>query len=183
MNKHVFRAVVLLWLVALPAAVAARFTTPSGTSVEFTVHGPAGMIIVGSSSTLELSEHSGTLSFEVPIATLQTSGPALEGKRMRSVLEANRFPTAVLMVVRSQLNLPDEGEAQSGNVTGQLTLHGVTRPVSVHYRAQNDDATYAVTGHLDIRMTDFGITPPSYLGLSVQNAVSIDVRFRTTDDN
>ena len=57
-------------------------------------------------------------------------------------------------------------------VDGTLSLHGVTRPVSVIVRRSGD----AYTGHVVIKQTDFGIKPVSVAGgtIKVKNEVDID---------
>ena len=57
-------------------------------------------------------------------------------------------------------------------VDGTLSLHGVTRPVSVIVRRSGD----AYAGHVVIKQTDFGIKPVSVAGgtIKVKNEVNID---------
>src|SRR5258708_34412416 len=57
-------------------------------------------------------------------------------------------------------------------VDGTLSLHGVTRPVSVIVRRSGD----AYAGHVTIKQTDFGIKPASVAGgtIKVKNECDID---------
>src|SRR5882762_8456889 len=57
-------------------------------------------------------------------------------------------------------------------VDGTLSLHGVTRPVSVIVRRTGE----AYAGHVLIKQTDFGIKPVSVAGgtIKVKNEVDID---------
>jgi polyisoprenoid-binding protein YceI len=45
--------------------------------------------------------------------------------------------------------------------TGELTLHGVTRSVTIPLAARRDGSTLAVDGSLTVTFADYGIDDPS----------------------
>jgi polyisoprenoid-binding protein YceI len=49
-------------------------------------------------------------------------------------------------------------------VTGNLTLHGVTRAVTVPVEGRWDGETVQVVGQIPIEFADYDITPPSVGG-------------------
>lgn len=68
------------------------------------------------------------LDVSVPVATVHTTSPRLvEELKSAQWLDANTYPT---MTFKSTKVVPT-GKA-SAEVTGDLTLHGVTRPVTLH---------------------------------------------------
>lgn len=104
---------------------------------------------------------------EVDLTTLQSD----DGRRDRALasrgLEHERFPTATFALAEP-LELADgveSGERVSTTAAGALTLHGVTRDVTVDIDAQLDGERAAVVGSAPIRLADFDIDPPT--GLSV----------------
>jgi len=63
-----------------------------------------------------------------------------------------------------------------------LTIHGVSRPCTVHYRAEGGaEGEVRVRGTTRIDMRDFRVEVPSYLGVTVDPAVSIQVDFSVRD--
>src|SRR5690606_7941627 len=77
-------------------------------------------------------------------------------------LETNRFPTATFEL-SSPVELPDglaNGEAVSLSVTGNLTLHGVTREVTVPIEARLVDNYLVAVGSIEIVFADFDIERP-----------------------
>ena len=82
-------------------------------------------------------------------------------------LEPARYPEIAFQ--SSHVEKLTEGQWK---VDGTLSLHGVTRPVSVIVRRSGD----AYTGHVTIKQTDFGIKPVSVAGgtVKVKNEVAID---------
>ncbi|MFP3901194.1 MAG: YceI family protein [Acidimicrobiia bacterium] len=108
-----------------------------------------------------------SVEVEVDLTTLESD----EGLRDRALasrgLEHDRFPTATFTLAEP-LTVPegiDSGEQVGTTATGALTLHGVTRDVTVDVEAQLDGDRAAVVGSAPIRLGDFDIEPPS--GLSV----------------
>ena len=80
-------------------------------------------------------------------------------------LDAGRFPT-IRFVSRSIAAAGPLG-ANGGDLAlrGELTLHGVTRPLAVRVHVEVSGQTLEATGTTTLRQTDFGITPISKAGV------------------
>src|SRR3954469_3661526 len=80
-------------------------------------------------------------------------------------LDAGRFPT-IRFVSRSVAAAsavgPNGGEFV---LRGELTLHGVTRPLTIHVHLAAAGPTLEATGTTTLKQTDFGITPISKAGV------------------
>ena len=79
-------------------------------------------------------------------------------------LDAARFPT-IRFVSSSVVPAGDEAGARRLAIHGALTLHGVTRPITVHARVDFEGDKVAASGTLTVRQTDFGIKPISKAGV------------------
>jgi polyisoprenoid-binding protein YceI len=172
---------ILTAVLLLGGLVHAAITSPSGTAVVVSMQGTAGLHIEGTTHELSLSEHDGELLFQVPLSGVDT-GIGLRNRHMRNYLDVAHFPRAELRVPRWTLTLPPSGKTSESDAQGVLTIHGVYRPCSVHYRAER-----ASSGELRIRATtrvdmrDFGVDVPSYLGVHVDPQVAIQVDFSLND--
>jgi polyisoprenoid-binding protein YceI len=143
--------------------------------------GPAGMTIDGNTRDVAVSDDGTTVTIRVTLTTLDT-GIALRNDHMRNkYLEVARFPDAVVTVPRTSLAIPAEGQSRSADVTGTLALHGVSRPVTLHYVASAKAGTLTVKGSTSFNMNDYGISVPTYLGITVRPKVDIDVSFAAVD--
>jgi polyisoprenoid-binding protein YceI len=159
-------------------ALRAEITGASESRVAFDAAGPAGFKIEGTTPDLTISETNGNVLITVGLAKL-TTGIELRDHHMREkYLEVGKFPTTVLSVARSALKLPGVGAQIDADVPGQLTLHGQTRAVTVHYSAKGDGATFPTQGRFRINMNDFGIIVPSYLGVTVKPDIDVNASFR-----
>jgi len=78
-------------------------------------------------------------------------------------LQSDTFPTAAFELTQPIAfdEQPAEGEVVDVEATGDLTLHGVTREVTIPLQARWDGGQIAIVGSLDIAFADFEITPPS----------------------
>ena len=114
---------------------------------------------------------------EVPRGLRGEDRRALRDRHMRDkYLEVSKYPVAKLSIARSALALPTGGQ-KSGDAQGQLTLHGKTHPVNVHWEATRRGNGYAIHGKFDTNMRDFDIRIPKYLGITVKPNVTIDASF------
>ncbi len=159
----------------------AALSAQPGARVSFTSVGPAGMKIVGTTSELITTDDGQSVTVTVTLTHLST-GIELRDKHMREkYLEVQTYPTAVLTVPRAMLTFPAAGASLAGDPQATVTLHGQTRPTPFHFAATNDGGSYRVDATLHINMRDYGITVPSYLGVTVKPDVDIDVHFTALD--
>jgi polyisoprenoid-binding protein YceI len=150
-------------------------TAVGDTNVKFEAIGPGGLKINGASGGIKVSEQDGKVKIIAPTTQFQT-GIGLRDRHLRDHLEAEKHPEATLVVERSAVKLPDSGTS-SGVVTGQFTLHGVTKPAKVAYHVTRKGDDYAVQGDFTVDIQEFQIKKPCYLGVCVQNEVKVSAEF------
>ncbi len=104
--------------------------------------------------------------FEVDVTKLE-SDESMRDNRIRTMgLESNRFPTATF-VSAAPIELPASaasGQAVKAEVTGDLTIHGETRRVTIPLDAQLTGGRIEVVGSHRFPFSDFGMTPPNIGG-------------------
>ena len=82
---------------------------------------------------------------------------------VQDALETSKFPTATF-VLTEPLALPAGAAADADlqfAAQGDLTIHGVTRPVTFPLQARFVDGTIVVVGSLDVSFADYGVRVPS----------------------
>jgi polyisoprenoid-binding protein YceI len=89
------------------------------------------------------------------------------------VLDVQRYPK-ITFASTSIAITTHTADALNAVATGQLTLHGVARSMSVPVAVRIDGASVTATGHFAIKQTDFGMKPVSVGGVvSVKDALNI----------
>jgi polyisoprenoid-binding protein YceI len=159
---------------------AAKLAKVGSSTAGFKASGPAGMNIPGETSDMSVADDGATVTITVPLGNLKT-GMDLRDKHMKDALEVQSHPNAELRVARAALKFPAAGAESSGDAKGSLKLHGQTRDVTFKYTAKNDGGVLTVKGNTRIDMKDYGIKPPSYLGVAVKPDVDIYANFQAKD--
>lgn len=80
------------------------------------------------------------------------------------VLDVKRYPTIRFQSTRIAPAAAG-GDPSRYSVTGRLTLHGVTRALTVAVKVQEAPDSLTATGTTSIKQTDYGITPVSVAGV------------------
>ncbi|MFA5886088.1 MAG: YceI family protein [Acidimicrobiia bacterium] len=125
-------------------------------------------------------------SFEVDMTSLTTDDARRDGAIRTQSIETARFPKATFTLTEpvELASLPAEGEQIAVDATGTLTLHGVTKSVTIPLEAQREGNVIAVVGQLEIPFSDFDIDKPSAAAvLSVDDKGVMEVQLfftRTT---
>jgi polyisoprenoid-binding protein YceI len=90
------------------------------------------------------------------------TGIDLRDQHMRKkYFETDKYPQALLK----------SATGKDGQFTGELTLHGVTKPVRGTYTLQGEK----LLAKFATKLTDFNIAQPKYLGVGVEDDVQVEV--------
>ncbi len=118
----------------------------------------------------------GTTVTEVTIVAdltaLTSDSDRRDGALRDQAIQTGQFPDATFELTEPiELgSVPGEGEPVTVEAVGTLTLHGVTRPVTLDLEAQRTGEVIVVTGQLPILFADYGIEKPSAFSvLSVED--------------
>lgn len=115
-------------------------------------------------------------SFEISIPAATLSSPK-EGvdKNMHKALKVTEHPDITFRLSRL------ESAAVSGAIRGVgiLKIAGVEREVTLALKTQRTEATFTVTGEVQLLMTDFGITPPKAMLGMLKTDPKVTVTFET----
>ena len=90
-------------------------------------------------------------------------------------LETAKYPNADLELAPCAL-----GDSET-KCDGRLTLHGVTKPVSVHVKSSPaGDKRRKIDAGFSVKLSDFGIAIPKFANVTVAEEVEITVDSETT---
>jgi polyisoprenoid-binding protein YceI len=159
---------------------AASLSHVGSADVQFLALGPAGMKINGTSKELAASESGGKLTLNASLTNLKT-GIGLRDKHLKGYLHTDDHPSAKLVVDRSKLKSPTDGQTVEGSATGDFTLNGTTKPLRFKYKAKRTGSDYHVQGMADVNIKDYAIEQPCYLGVCVDPNIKLKVAFKLRD--
>jgi polyisoprenoid-binding protein YceI len=108
----------------------------------------------------------------IPAATLKSDKDGLD-KNMYKALKTQEHADITFRLVRFEAS----GAANTARAIGMLRVAGVEREVAFDVKAERKGAALAVSGIVDLLMTDYGITPPKAMLGMLKTDPKIKVTF------
>lgn len=170
-----------------PVDLTGRYQTVGGPSfvgyrVKERLAGAGSNVAVGRSGDV-----SGSFAFDgrlisdldvtVDLQALQSDDARRDLQLRTQAIESARYPSARFVVTApfSIGAVPSEGEETHLVLVGDLTLRGVTRPVTAHVYGALKGEHAVVVGTAEILFSDFGIQPPrSIVVVSVEDHATVE---------
>ena len=116
-----------------------------------------------------------SVAVRIPAARLDCQNGTMNG-HMRKAIKADAAPAIAFKL--TSYELLDTDATVSTTMTGTLTLGGVTRPVAIDADlVQGTDGSLRVTGSHGLRMTEYGLKPPSLMMGSMKVGDLVKVNF------
>jgi len=89
-------------------------------------------------------------------------------------LDVQQFPNATFTAASASVPGTISSQAVDVTVTGKLTIHGVTKDVTVKTKAQLVGNKAEIAGNTSIVMTDYGVSPPPAPFVTVDSTLLIE---------
>ncbi len=101
---------------------------------------------------------------EVQVDTIKSDSALRDGRFAGDIMNADEFPTATFNLTEpiDFGSIPTGAEQVVASATGELTLRGVTNPVTFEVTAQSTDGRIGVLGSIPVVFADYGIDNPSF---------------------
>ncbi|MFK7917505.1 MAG: YceI family protein [Ilumatobacter sp.] len=137
--------------------------------------GGVNVTAVGRSNEIDgaLSIDGSTASIEaiVQVENIESDDSRRDNAFRTTIMDVENFPTAEFRTTEpiDFGEIPPEGDQVTATAVGELTLKGVTLPVSVEITAQATADSIGVLGNIPITFTDYGIDNPSNPAVSLED--------------
>lgn len=135
-----------------------------------TVHLATGHInIFGTAKTVQ------TVNVDIPVKAIKSDEEVMNEKTYEA-FKADKHPTISFRVleVNSQEII---NNVINLTVTGNLTMAGVTRKITLKTTGKPNGSNYNFTGAVSLKMTDFNMTPPTAMMGMIKVANAVTIRF------
>jgi polyisoprenoid-binding protein YceI len=121
---------------------------------------------------------------EVDMTTLESDQDRRDNAIRDRGLETDRFPTATFKLTKP-IQIADEpaiGEKVASEASGDFTLHGVTKPISIPIEARWAGDRITVIASFDVLLGDYDIDAPTIPGrvLSVEDKGTVELQLHFT---
>lgn len=127
--------------------------------------------------TSVLDVESGRMEFAVLIKAFHFEKALMEEHFNENYLESGKFPKAVFKGQITNLDAVDFSKAgeQEVVVSGDLTIHGETNPVSAVGKLTKTEEGYDTEASFTVLLSDYKVEIPSVVKDNISNEIKIDV--------
>ena len=178
----ILKVVLYMALLSTSASAALQLkSNPKDGTVEFEAIGRPSMLKIkgageGVSSNLQIENNALSGDIRFSLKSLKTGIALRDEHLLNKYLHVGQFAEAKL--VFSRLALPKDWSMVNPIVSQKpfkalLNLHGVQKEISGYYNVESAD--FAANASFEIKLSDFNIEVPSYLGVQVADIVKIKV--------
>jgi polyisoprenoid-binding protein YceI len=187
----------MLTLRSLALGLAALVFGAWGLTAYYTLQPSSRVWVEGTSNvhdwTCEAKQIAGTVSAEealtdgvtgvtvtIPVQSLDCDNGTMD-KNLRKALDAKANPAIRYTLATADLAAPDAEGWFDVKTTGRLTISGKTKTVQMGARGKAaGDGAYRFTGSVKLRMTDFGVDPPTAMLGAMKTGDAVTVHFDVT---
>jgi polyisoprenoid-binding protein YceI len=103
-------------------------------------------------------------SFTVDLTKVTSDEQRRDRQFQGRIMDTATYPTATFKLVQPITlgSLPADGATVTATASGELTVHGTTKPVTVQVTAQRSGDSFKVSGAIPVTFADYAIPNPSF---------------------
>ncbi|QIK63873.1 YceI family protein [Leucobacter viscericola] len=118
----------------------------------------------------------------VDVASIATDSGSRDAYFRDQALRTSENPTATFKLTApvTLKSAPNSGDVVKADATGDLTIAGVTKPVTASVEVRSDGTTAEIAGSIPITFQDFGVTAPSLGFVSVEPTGFVEFQLNAT---
>lgn len=143
-------------------------TTVAGTS---TMHDWTMTSTSGTFSGTVAGNAINNIQYNLGAKTLKSGKGAMDSNAYKA-MKADKFPNITFTATTVNMG--------KGTITGKLKVTDVTKTVSFPVTVAKTGNSYTITGTETIKMTDYGVTPPSFMMNTVKTGDEIKITVNLT---
>ena len=150
---------------------------PAPSDAELTTNSIQGQLILGADTKpVEGSK------IMVDLRTLKSDKTQRDNFIRMNTLQSDQFPLAVYVVtgVDGWTGPLTEGKSSTFKLLGNMTIHGVTKPVTFDTTATMTGGTITGTASTSFAFEDFGMTPPNVSIVKANDLIKLDMNMVAT---
>jgi len=117
-----------------------------------------------------------SMEVRIKVATLKSGEKGLD-KNMRIAMSAEKYPEVTYKLAHYELGKPSEAGVLVAKTTGDLTIAGETKTVTMDVQFDLGAGKAEAKGSYALNMSDYGIKPPTLMLGTIKVRDPVTVRF------
>ena len=153
----------------------------SGSTIDGSIDVAPEIAAAPASAEAWKSDRAALVSVKIPVAKINSPHDRMN-RIMLEAMKAKSYPEVRYDLLEARA-LKGSPEAFVIETRGKLTVAGITRDLEMDVAAaKSGESRYVLTGEAPLKMTDFGITPPTAMMGTIRSADQVKVSFRWVVD-
>lgn len=121
-----------------------------------------------------------SLFIKIDCKSIKSSHGSIMNNKTYDALNAEKFPTITYKLTTPLINLKPSASGITITTVGQITVAGVTRPLTMEVTVMRDSGGQLLfAGITTLKMTDFGVSPPTAFMGAMKVGDSVTIKFKT----
>lgn len=170
------RLLILLFLVATFSVHAQKYSAESGTITFFSDAALEDIKADNKKVASLFNSSTGAIAFSVPIVEFQFEKSLMQEHFNEKYLESEKYPKASFQGTITGFKMDAAGE-QKVQATGKLTIHGVTKEISVPGTFQSKDGKVLMAAKFIVRLEDYNVEIPQLMWQNIAEEVEVSLNF------
>ncbi|MDK6260050.1 YceI family protein [Corynebacterium frankenforstense] len=114
----------------------------------------------------------------VDMNTIESDNERRDINVRNKIFETDKFPTSEFRVTEpvDLSGVPDDGTAGEVELTGELTIHGVTRGVTAPFKVLRDRDRVVVSSTIPVNRLDYEVETPDFVAATIDEQGEINIR-------
>jgi polyisoprenoid-binding protein YceI len=166
-----------LFLLSVQGKAQNKYITRTGTVSFFSSTSAENIDAVNNEAFSLVDVTKGEVAFQVLITGFKFKKALMEEHFNENYMESTKFPKAIFqgsIADPGKVNFKSNG-TYTVNVTGDLTMHGVTNKVTIPATINIQGGKLNATSKFDVRLADYKIKVPSLVSKQVAESVAVTV--------
>ena len=121
-----------------------------------------------------------SLLIKVDCKAIKSSHGSIMNNKTYDALKADKFPTIIYKLTTPLVSIKPSASGITVTTAGQITIAGVTKSISMEVRVVGDSGGQLLfEGTKTLKMTDFGISPPTAFMGAMKVGDNVTVKFKS----
>lgn len=116
------------------------------------------------------------LNITIDIKSFEFEYETMQEHFNEQYIESDKYPHAIFVGKITPTNITSTGKMPA-EAKGDLTIHGITKPVTLKGSIENKDGYFVIKTKFPIQFADYNIEEPSLLTKSVADEVEVNCIF------
>lgn len=170
-------AIILASLLIATTCFGQRYTTRTGKVSFFSSTPMENIEAINNEAACAIDGQSGDVAFQVPIKSFKFEKALMQEHFNENYMESDKYPKAEFkgkVANLSGVNFGKDGRYDV-KVTGKMTIHGVTRDVTLPGSITVQGKSVTANSTFKVRTADYGIKIPGVVSGKIANEIEVTV--------